>query len=266
MLNKSISGSIKFHNLSDDTCRLLATWTIAHLDMRGVFYGDAAMVRSIVFPRRADVCIERVEGYLQELEAVGLMYRFEAKGDIWQAWPGFGGEQIGMRPDRESSAFPEPAGMAPSPTPAVAGRLPEDCRKVSGNVPPQSKAKQSKESKDIGAGAPTVPSTFEQWRDGYRKAENPNGYAGWMLTQLYPTYYAGAVKPNYGMLAKLLKTHDAEYVLSLIFQNSARPPSGDPLRFVSGILAKRGNGAASMAVGLDLDELQDPDVFFGGQR
>ena len=117
-----------------------------------------------------------------------------------------------------------------------------------------------------GADAPPVPSTFEQWRDGYRKAENPSGYAGYMLTQLYPTYYAGAVKPNYGMLAKLLKTHDAEYVLSLIFQNSARPPSGDPLRFVSGILSKRGNGAASMAVGLEPEDYVDPDVFFAGGK
>jgi hypothetical protein len=87
-----------------------------------------------------------------------------------------------------------------------------------------------------------------------------------MLTQLYPTYYSDNVKPNYGMLGKLLKTHDSEYVLSLIFQNSARPPSGDPLRFVSGILAKRGNGAASMAVGLELDEVQDPDLFFAGGK
>lgn len=127
----------------------------------------------------------------------------------------------------------------------------------------------SPRERDIPTGAenaPVVPSTFEQWREGYRKADNPSGYAGWMLTQLYPTYYSDKVKPNYGMLGKLLKTHDAEYVLSLIFQNSARPPSGDPLRFVSGILAKRGNGAAAMAVGLELDEVQDPDLFFAGGK
>ena len=84
--------------------------------------------------------------------------------------------------------------------------------------------------------------------------------------QLYPTYYAGAVKPNYGMLAKLLKTQDAEYVLSLIFQNSARPPSGDPLRFVSGILTKRSNGTSSMAVGLEPKDYVDPDIFFAGSK
>lgn len=93
-----------------------------------------------------------------------------------------------------------------------------------------------------GADAPPVPSTFEQWREGYRSAENPNGYAGWMLTQLYPTYYTGSVKPNYGMLGKLLKENDAEYVLALAFQHSARPPSGDPVRFLAGVVKKQIGG------------------------
>ena len=88
-----------------------------------------------------------------------------------------------------------------------------------------------------GADAPTqTPSTFEQWRDGYRSAENQSGYAGFMLTTLYPGYYKGTVKPNYGMLAKMLKANDAEYVLSLFFQQSSRPPTGDPVRFIQGIL------------------------------
>jgi len=98
---------------------------------------------------------------------------------------------------------------------------------------------QEQEQTTEGADAPTqTPSTFEQWRDGYRSAEKPNSYAGLMLKTLYPGYYKGTVKPNYGMLGGLLKKYDAEYVLSLIFQNSARPPSGDPIKFVAGIVAK----------------------------
>ena len=97
-----------------------------------------------------------------------------------------------------------------------------------------------------GADAPTqTPSTFEQWRDGYRSAEKPNSYAGLMLKTLYPGYYKGTVKPNYGMLGGLLRKYDAEYVLSLIFQNSARPPSGDPIKFVAGIVAKNPERAAT---------------------
>lgn len=236
MLNKSISGSVKFHNLSDDTCRLLATWTIAHLDMRGVFCGDPAMVRSVVFPRRTDVSIEQVERYLCEMEAAGLMWRFQCKGDVWQVWPGFTGEQAGMRADRESSPFPTPPDAQPEVECILAGRLPASIRQSSGNVPAQSKVKEVKVIH--GADAPATPVTFEQWRDGYRSADNKPGYAGYMLTTLYPSYYRGDVKPNYGMLGKLLSGNDAEYFLGLIHKHSADPPVGDPVKFLAGVLKK----------------------------
>ena len=58
-----------------------------------------------------------------------------------------------------------------------------------------------------------------------------------MLQWLYPAYYK-TKKPNYGMLASMLKKHDSDYMLSLIFQHSARPPVGDPVKFVAGILQK----------------------------
>ena len=65
-----------------------------------------------------------------------------------------------------------------------------------------------------------------------------------MLSKLYPSYYKGNVKPNYGMLGKMLNDNDANYVLGLFFQHSARPPVGDPVKFVAGILSKdkKGNG------------------------
>ena len=263
MLNKSISGSVKFHNLSDDTCRLLATWIIAHLDMRGVFYGDPAMVRSVVFPRRTDVTIEQVERYLCEMESAGLMWRFRCKGDVWQMWPGFTGEQAGMRADRESSPFPTPPDAQPEQERTLTGNLPASIRQSSGNIPPQSKAKEVKEIH--GAFAPAIPVTFEQWRDGYRAAENKPGYAGYMLATLYPSYYRGEVKPNYGMLAKLLNGSDPEYFLGLVHKHSADPPVGDPVKFLAGVLKKTNRAAAPSepARALDPSEVMDPDAFFG---
>jgi len=131
MLNKSVSGSIKFHNLPDDTCRLLATWIISHLDVQGVFYGDAAMVKSVVFPRRSDISAETVERYLSAMEAAGLMWRYEAKGDTWQHWPGFLGEQIGLRADRETAEYPRPPEIAPGQPSQSLGDVPETIRKLS---------------------------------------------------------------------------------------------------------------------------------------
>jgi hypothetical protein len=109
-----------------------------------------------------------------------------------------------------------------------------------------------------GADAPAVPVTFEQWRQGYRDADNQNGYAGYMLTTLYPNYYNGAVTPNYGMLGKLLNANDAEYVLSLFFQHSSRPPSGDPIKFIQGILNRRPKGAGAPARKQQFDVVGDP--------
>lgn len=113
MLNKSVCNSKKFQDLPDDTCRLFASWCISHLDIHGVFYADPTLVRSLVFPRRNDVTDQMVYGYLDAMEACGLIVRFESIGETWQYWPGFEHNQIGIRYDRESSDFPLPPGWEP---------------------------------------------------------------------------------------------------------------------------------------------------------
>jgi len=129
MLNKSVCSSLKFHELPDDTCRLLATWIIAHLDHNGVFYADLVMVRSHAFPRRSDIDLAQIETALQAMQKAGLIVLFEARGERWQHWPGFAANQVGLRADRESSDYPQP------PL-SVADILPDDCRNDAGGVPP----------------------------------------------------------------------------------------------------------------------------------
>lgn len=113
MLNKTVCNSKKFCDLPDDTCRLFATWCISHLDIHGVFYANPQLVRSLVFPRRDDVTNAQVAGYMDAMEAYGLIVRFESNGELWQYWPGFEHNQIGIRYDRESSDFPLPPGWIP---------------------------------------------------------------------------------------------------------------------------------------------------------
>jgi len=144
MINKKICGSVKFQNLPDDTCRLLATWIIANLDVQGVFYGDPAMVRSAIFPRRSDVTVDEVEIYLKALEDNGLMWRYEAKGDTWQVWPGFLEEQIGIRTDRESPEFPPP----PDEYKGQSGDDTEDCWNDAGKHTAEEKLSKEKLSKE----------------------------------------------------------------------------------------------------------------------
>ena len=135
MLNKTVCASKQFDDLPDDTCRLLATWIISNLDCHGVFYGDAAMVKSYVFPRRADVTVDQVTGYLETMSNVGLIVLFDAKGDAWQYWPGFTGNQIGLRADKERTTFPPPPDFIPQDD----GTKTEDVRQDDGKESAQEK-------------------------------------------------------------------------------------------------------------------------------
>lgn len=143
MLNKSVSASKKFHLLPDDTCRLLATWTIAHLDINGVFYADPVMVKSLIFPRRGDVNIEQIELYIEAMQRIGLIILFEADGQLWQYWPGFADNQANLRTDREKSDFPAPVVGSGQPLPPPvesaspydAGLIPAESPHNSGIMP-----------------------------------------------------------------------------------------------------------------------------------
>lgn len=151
MLNRSVCDSKKFHDLPSDTCRLFATWIIPYLDIRGVFQADPIFVRSKVFPRREDVTSDMVRGYLDAMEAVGLIARFECNGETWQHWPGFEHNQIGIRYDRESSDFPIPPGWEP---PKQLELVPPN----DGQNPAEEKLKEvKKKGKGKGADAPDPP-------------------------------------------------------------------------------------------------------------
>lgn len=130
MINNAICRDKKVNDLSDDTCRLLFTWLITSTDCEGRTYGDAALVKSIVFPRRLDITIDMVEEYLQEMQSSGLIMRYEVDGDQYIWFPNFDKNQIGLRKDREpSSELP----AAPDEVlRKIAGRLPDDCRMIDG--------------------------------------------------------------------------------------------------------------------------------------
>jgi len=111
MINAVICADKRVNQLSDDTCRLVYTWLIPFADCEGRTYGDPAVVRSMMFPRRNDVTIERMAGYLKELAEVGLIVWYEAEGDWWVWFPGFEKNQRGMdrrhEPDSRIPAAPE---------------------------------------------------------------------------------------------------------------------------------------------------------------
>lgn len=170
MLNKTVSLSLKFHDLPDDTCRLLATWTITQLDYRGVFYADPAVVKSMVFPRRTDITIDDVAHYLDAMQEAGLILLFEVHGQLWQSWPGFAHNQIGLRAERESTEYPPPPGEAETASPPEGnespqddGNLPDDSRKDAAEKPAEGedevevKLREKKEKGAADAAKPPSP-------------------------------------------------------------------------------------------------------------
>jgi hypothetical protein len=109
MINNSITGDKVVNQLSDDTSRLAFTWLITFADCEGRTYGDPAMVRSMLFPRRQDITIEKMTEYIQEWKNLGLIVWYESNGDLWIYFPKFSKNQPGLRKDREApSRIPIP--------------------------------------------------------------------------------------------------------------------------------------------------------------
>lgn len=104
-----ITKDKRINQLSDDTSRLAFTWLITFADCEGRTMGDPAIVRSMLFPRRDDVTIERMRAYIQEWADIGLIIWYEAKDDWYIFFPAFDRHNSGIRKDREApSNIPSP--------------------------------------------------------------------------------------------------------------------------------------------------------------
>lgn len=116
-ITSDITKDKKINDLSDDTSRLGFTWLVTFADREGRTFGDPALVRSMLFPRRDDISLEQMEAYLQEWHDAGLICWYEAKGDKWIEFPNFDKHQK-LRKDREApSNIPEPGWSNSGPTP-----------------------------------------------------------------------------------------------------------------------------------------------------
>jgi len=111
LIHKKICMSGQVHMLSDDTCRLLYTWLLTHLDVEGRFYGDPQTVKSLVFPRRTDITTKQVDKYLNELQERWLIERYATQDDQYLWAPTWSVHQS-LRRDREPPSFlPEPPSL-----------------------------------------------------------------------------------------------------------------------------------------------------------
>jgi len=103
LLHKKICLSEQVNLLPNDTARLLYTWLIPHLDIEGRFYGDARRVKGTVFPLQG-IRDDSIERYLQAMEDVGLIVRYEVHGQKFLWAPRFSLHQT-LRKDRERKSY-----------------------------------------------------------------------------------------------------------------------------------------------------------------
>ena len=109
MISNAITRDKRINDLSDDTSRLAFTWLITFADAEGRTYGDPAVLRSMLFPRRSDISVEQMESYVIEWAIAGIIEWYEAAGDLWIHFVSFDKHQPGLRKEREAkSEIPEP--------------------------------------------------------------------------------------------------------------------------------------------------------------
>jgi len=223
-------------------------------DDQGRGTAEADAVRWYVCPNVPEITIDVIPGLLQEMQEQGMIVVYEcdrgtmayqvirwweyqslrwARPSKWSPPDGWIDRiRYSNRGDIHQEAWDSPGGFVLVP-------VIDNCTENSTEVYPDNQPNLTQPNltkEDLGADAPT-PTTLPEWQTGYLDADNKAGFVGMMCKTLYPAYYASR-KPNYGWIGKLCKKHDPDYMLSLIWQHSARPPAGDPLRFVAGILSK----------------------------
>jgi hypothetical protein len=147
MLKKQISRSKKLAELKTDSARLLYTWIIPHLDVKGRLEADPQLVKGEIVPRLNTFTVDNVQEYLEDMRDVGLIKLYQVDGDQYLELINFEKHQY-LNHDREAkSTIPGPTPDNSGPTPDNSGSTPDNSGSTPDNsesTPAQSKASKSK--------------------------------------------------------------------------------------------------------------------------
>lgn len=136
-ISKEISIDKKVNSLSSPWSMLAFTWLLTHADREGRTYGDPIIVRSVVFPRQESISLQDIESYIKEWVEVGLVNWYEVDGEMYIEFPNFDKHQVGLRKDKEPlSTIPQ------NPLRNNDGKVPEDFRQPSANLPSEEKLRE----------------------------------------------------------------------------------------------------------------------------
>ena len=91
----------KINSLSVDS-ELGFILLLTHADCEGRVFGDPEIVRSFIFPRRKEITVEMVEGFIKEWHDAGMIVWYEAEDDMYIQFVNFEKHQIGLRKEKEA--------------------------------------------------------------------------------------------------------------------------------------------------------------------
>lgn len=146
---KSISESRKLSLLKSDGARLLYTWLIPHVDIRGCYFGDPVVINGKILTRLGKTADE-VDEYLNDMKCVGLIQRYEHNGEQYIQIPDFVSKQPYLNPNREAKPkipTPDEIGIAPDQLKSNSRVTPDQLQTNSGLTPTQIKIESKVQSK-----------------------------------------------------------------------------------------------------------------------
>ena len=146
---KSISESKKLSLLKSDGARLLYTWLIPHVDIRGCYFGDPVVINGKILTRLGKTADE-VDEYLNDMQRVGLIQRYEHNGEQYIQIPDFVSKQPYLNPNREAKPkipTPDEIGIAPDQLKSNSRPTPDQLQTNSGLTPTQIKIESKVQSK-----------------------------------------------------------------------------------------------------------------------
>lgn len=142
-ISKETAIDKKIDGLSSDTCRFAWVLLITQADVEGNVFGDAAVLRSLLFPRRADVTIEMMAEYIAEWQAAGFVTAYRGDdGDDYLHLCNFEKHQVGLRKEREETIHPSYTGSMPEESWKDAGKMPEQSRNKAAENPAEEKEEE----------------------------------------------------------------------------------------------------------------------------
>ena len=160
MINNRICADVAINNLSCDTSRLAFTWLITFADSEGRTYGDPAMVRSLLFPRRYDVSVEAMASYIAEWAEQGLIVWYEAEGDRWIWFPSFEKNQRGLDRRKEGKS------TIPAPVPDTVNEQPQSvpstCQERTEYAPSTAEQNRTEENRTEGESVPSTAAIVQR--------------------------------------------------------------------------------------------------------